>query len=102
MPHAGKTYEFTGATTTCGAFAAAFAQVLGRNIAYVEVTPEQNEQAMKARGMPDWLVAHLVAIARIGRGGGFSTANTQPIRDIAKRAPLTTRQFVEDHKGAFS
>ena len=101
-PHAGKTYEFTGAATNCGAFAAVFAQVLGRNIAYVEVTLEQNEQAMKARGMPDWLVAHLVGIARIGRAGGFSTENTKAIRDIAKRAPLTTKQFVEDYKSAFS
>jgi uncharacterized protein YbjT (DUF2867 family) len=101
-PHAGKTYEFTGAATTCGAFATVFAQVLGRAIAYVEVTLEQNEQAMKARGMPDWLVAHLVGIARIGRAGGFSTENTKAIRDIAKRAPLTTKQFVEDYKSAFS
>jgi NAD(P)H dehydrogenase (quinone) len=100
--HAGKTYEFTGALTSFGEFAEVFSQVLGRKIAYVEITVEQNEQAMKARGMPDWLVAHLVGIARIGRSGGFSTENTKPIRDIAKRAPLTTRQFVGDFKGAFS
>jgi NAD(P)H dehydrogenase (quinone) len=101
-PHAGKTYEFTGALTSFGEFAEVFSQVLGRKMAYVEVTLEQNEQAMKARGMPDWLVAHLVGIARIGRAGGFSAENTNPIRDIAKRAPLTTRQFVGDFKGAFS
>ena len=100
--HAGKTYEFTGALTNCAELAETFSQALGRKISYVEISVEQNEQAMKARGMPDWLVAHLIGIARIGRAGGFSTANTQPIRDIAKRAPLTTRQFVEDHKGAFS
>jgi hypothetical protein len=63
-PHVGKTSEFTGANTNDGAFTDVFSQVLGRKITYLEVTPEQNEQAMKARGMPDWLVAHLAAIAR--------------------------------------
>jgi hypothetical protein len=57
---------------------------------------------MKARGMPDWLVTHLLAVAKVGAKGGFSAENTQPIRDIVKRAPLTTRQFVEDFKGMFA
>ena len=56
---------------------------------------------MKARNMPDWLIAHLVGIARIGNAGGFSTENTQPIHDIVKRDPITTRKFVEDFKAAF-
>lgn len=101
-PHAGKTYEFTGALTTYGEFAGVFSQVLGRTISYVGVTPEQAAQAMQSRGMPDWLVTHLTAIAKLGAGGAFSTERTGPIRDIAKRAPLTTRQFVEDHRALFA
>jgi uncharacterized protein YbjT (DUF2867 family) len=100
-PHSGKTYEFAGATTTYGDFAEVFSQVLGRKITYVGVTVEQNEQAMRARNMPDWLVAHLVTIAKLGNAGAFSTENTRLIRDLVKRAPLTTRQFVEDHKALF-
>jgi len=56
---------------------------------------------MRARNMPDWLVAHLVTIAKLGNAGAFSTENTRLIRDLVKRAPLTTRQFVEDHKALF-
>jgi NAD(P)H dehydrogenase (quinone) len=100
--HAGKTYELSGALTTYAAFAEVFSQVLGRKITYVGVTLEQAEQAMKARNMPDWLVTHLVAIARLGASGAFSTENTGPITEIVKRAPLTTRQFVEDHKSLFA
>lgn len=100
--HAGKTYEFTGARTTYAAFAEVFSQVLGRKIAYVGVTFEQAAQAMKARGMPDWLVTHLIVIAKLGASGAFSTENTGPITEIAKRTPLTTRQFVEDHKSLFA
>jgi uncharacterized protein YbjT (DUF2867 family) len=101
-PHAGKTYEFTGTLTTYTQFAEVFSQVLGRKITYVGVTAEQAEQAMKARGMPDWLVTHLVTIAKLGVQGAFSTENTGAMRDIAKRAPLTARQFIEDHKGLFA
>jgi uncharacterized protein YbjT (DUF2867 family) len=101
-PHAGKEYEFTGARTNYGEFAGVFSQVLGKPISYIQVTPEQAEQAMKTRGMPDWLIAHLMAIARITAKGGFSTESTEPIRKITGRAPITTRKFVEDYKGMFS
>jgi uncharacterized protein YbjT (DUF2867 family) len=100
-PHAGKTYEFTGTTSNYGEFTKVLSDVLGRPIAYVAVTPEQAEQAMKSRGMPDWLVTHLVSVARAGAKGGFSTENTKPIRDLVGRAPITIRKFVEDHKAAF-
>jgi uncharacterized protein YbjT (DUF2867 family) len=57
-PHVGKIYELTGKLTTLGAFAEVSSSALGRPIAYVAITPAQAEQSMKARGMPDWLVAH--------------------------------------------
>lgn len=97
--HTGKTYEFTGAVTTYAAFAEVFSQVLGRKIAYVGVT---FEQAMKARNMPDWLVTHLISIAKLGASGAFATENTGPIAAIVGRAPLTTQQFVQDHKSLFA
>jgi len=49
-------YEFTGSRSNFAEFADVFSQVLGRKITYVAVTPEQAEQGMKARGMPDWLI----------------------------------------------
>ena len=101
-PHAGKTYEFTGKLTSYGEFAEVFSQVLGRTIAYVGITAEQAEQGMKSRGMPDWLIAHLVTIAKLGAKGAFSTENTKLIHDLVKRAPITTKQFVEDHKALFA
>jgi uncharacterized protein YbjT (DUF2867 family) len=99
--HAGRVYSFTGRATTYGNFAATISEVLGKPISYVAITLEQAEQGMKARGMPDWLVAHLVAMARAGGNGAFSKENTQPIRDIVGRAPITIKQFVQDYVGAF-
>ena len=100
--HAGKVHSFTGAATTYGEFANVIGDVLGKPIAYTALTLEQAEQGMKARGMPDWLVAHLLAMARAGAGGAFSKENTQPIRDIVGRAPITIRQFVQDYRAALA
>lgn len=100
--HTGKLYWFTGPSTTYGDFAKVISDVLGKPIDYQELTLEQAEAGMTKRGMPDWLVAHLIAMARAGRNGAFSKEDTQPIRDIVGRAPIDTRQFVEDYKAAFS
>jgi len=100
--HAGKTYEFTGAASNFENFAKVFSEVLGKPVTYVGATLEQAEHGMKARGTPDWLVAHLLAMARAGANGAFSNENTQPIRDIAGRAPTTMKEFVEANRAAFS
>jgi uncharacterized protein YbjT (DUF2867 family) len=100
--HAGKTYEFTGPLTNYRDFAKVFSEVLGKTITYIEATLEQAEQAMKGRGLPDWLIAHQLAVARLAAKGAFAKENVQPIKDIVGRAPLTTREFVEAYKGAFS
>jgi uncharacterized protein YbjT (DUF2867 family) len=99
--HIGKTYEFTGAVTNFREFTGVFSDVLGRTIAYIAATFEQAEQAMKARGLPDWLVAHQLVIARLAARGVFSEENTELIRQLAGRQPLTTRQYVEDYRAAF-
>ena len=65
-----------GVSTTFGEFAKVIGEVIGKPITYVEVTLEQAEAAMKSRNMPDWLVAHLVSIARAGGKGAFSKENT--------------------------
>jgi hypothetical protein len=63
---------------------------------------EQAQQTLKARGVPDWLIAHQLAVARVAAKGGFSAENTQPIGEILGRPPSTIQQFIEDHKVAFS
>jgi hypothetical protein len=57
---------------------------------------------MKARGMPDWLMAHLVTSAKLGAAGAFSTENIKLIEDLVGRAPITSKQFIEDFKALFS
>jgi uncharacterized protein YbjT (DUF2867 family) len=100
--HAGKTYEYTGSLSSFGDFAKTFSGVLGRPINYVQASLDQAQQTLKARGVPDWLITHQLAIARVAADGGFSGENTRPIVDFLGRPPLTIKQFIEDHKAAFS
>ena len=57
---------------------------------------------MKARGMPDWLVGHLVAMGRIGMNGGFSNVNTDIISTIAGQQARTIKDFARDFGHMFS
>ncbi len=100
--HAGKVHSFTGLSTTYGELTDVIADVLGKPLTYTALTLEQAEQGMKARGMPDWLVAHLIAMARAGAAGAFANENAQPIRDIVGREPITTRRFVQDFQSALA
>jgi uncharacterized protein YbjT (DUF2867 family) len=100
--HAGKVYDFTGVQTTYEDFAKVLSEVLGKPVTYVGASLEAAEAGMKSRNMPEWLVGHMLAIAKVGAKGGFTAEKTQPIRDIVGRAPISTRQFVQDHKAAFS
>jgi NAD(P)H dehydrogenase (quinone) len=101
-PHAGKVYEFTGAKSNFAEFADVLSEVLGRKITYVGVPFERAEQMMRERGMPDWLITHQRTAAQIVADGGLADEMAEPIRNIVGREPLTLKQFVEDHKAAFS
>lgn len=102
-PYAGKTLEFTGKLTNFENFAKDFSDVLGKEVKYFGASLDQAEAAMKDRGMPDWLVTHMLAMAKgAANDGAFSDENTGPIKEIVGRDPITTRQFVEDFKGMFS
>lgn len=100
--YAGNAYNFSGVHSNYEEFAKVFSEVLGRPITYIASTLEQAEQGMRSHNMPDWLITHLLAVARAGVNGAYAEEMTQPIRDILGRAPLTTKQFVQDHKAAFA
>jgi NAD(P)H dehydrogenase (quinone) len=100
--HAGKSYEFTGLTTTHAEFAGVLGDVLGKQVSYVPLTPAEAEATMRGRNMPDWLITHLLSVGKTAAKGGFDNESTAPIRDIVGRPPITTKQFAQDFKAAFS
>jgi NAD(P)H dehydrogenase (quinone) len=100
--YVGQTIEYTGRQSTYADFAKDFSAVLGKTITYIAAPYEAAEKAMKARGLPDWLINHQLVIAKLAAKGGFSTEHTKPIKEILGREPIRTKQFVQDYKAAFS
>ena len=55
----GETCFLTGNAITMNEVKDELSNALGKDIAYVQVSPEDARKAMQAKGMPDWLIAHM-------------------------------------------
>ena len=100
--HHGKIHDFTGEQTSYGEFAKVIADVLGKPVTYV------GRLAGGGRSRDE--VAQHAGLAgrahdrdrKVGAKGGFTEEKTGPVREIVGRAPISTRQFAQDHKRALS
>ena len=100
-PHAGKVYEFTGKLTTSAEFAEVFSQVLGQADHLCRHHARAGRTGNEVAQYAGLAVAHLVTIAKLGASRRLLDREHQADRDLVKRPPITTRQFVEDLKAAF-
>lgn len=81
--HEGATYELGGATSwTYAELAAAFAEVLGRDVVHQDVTPEEHLAAMTAAGLDEGTAGFVVALDGNIRDGALDL----PGDDLARLA----------------
>ena len=99
--HEGKTYGITGPEPLSYAqIAKKLSAILGRKVAYVDVTPEQAKSGMTASGMPEWLADAINELyGQWSRGAGEVTTNV--VREVAGKQPINFDQFARDHVAAF-
>ena len=100
--HANKIYNITGPRAlTHFQMAEIFSRVLGTEITYVDLSPEQMHGALTIAGFPEWQVGGLIEdYAHYARGeaaGVFDTVN-----DLTGHAAIGFEQFVNDHKNFFN
>ena len=98
--YAGEAYFMTGALVTIGDALNEISKAVGREIEYVNVTLEQMEQAMLEKNMPDWLVAHAVALTEFCTDGGMAGV-TDWVDKLTGHAPRTLSEWVNSSKAAF-
>ncbi|GAC1324474.1 MAG: SDR family oxidoreductase [Mycobacteriales bacterium] len=99
--HEGKDYALTGpAALTYTEVAEILTGVLGRQVTYVDVAPEQARQGMLAAGMDEWLVGALLELSDIYKAG-YATTITDEVTKATGRPARTVEEFVRDHRGAF-
>jgi uncharacterized protein YbjT (DUF2867 family) len=100
--HEDKIYNITGKEAiTHYQMADTFSRVLGRKIMFIDVTPDQMEEALKAAGFPEWQLKGLIEdYAHYARGEAAEIYNT--VSDLTNIAPAGFEQFVNDHKELFN
>ncbi len=95
--HEGKEYALTGPEDlSYTEIAAIMSEVSGRQIRFVDVSPEAARQGMVAAHMPEWMIdviLELNAWAKGSQGGEITTT----VKDVLGRPPHTFREFARDY-----
>ncbi|NIZ89659.1 SDR family oxidoreductase [Kineococcus rubinsiae] len=90
--HLGKTYEFSGDQAwDYNDLAAAFSEVLGREVTYQAVTPQQQSEILTGAGVPEQFVGMMVGADAGIRDGAFAFTNG----DLSRLIGRPTTSLVE-------
>jgi NAD(P)H dehydrogenase (quinone) len=90
--HDGATYELSGDVAwTYDDLAAAFGEVLGREVTYRRVSPEQHLETLAAAGVPEQFAGMAVAVDGAIRDGAFAFTNG----DLARLLGRSTTPLVD-------
>jgi uncharacterized protein YbjT (DUF2867 family) len=99
--HLGKVYTLTGPEAlTNPRVAEILSAALGREIKYVDLTPEQMKQALLSTGMTEWNVGGLLDLNQLYRSGGASTVS-RDVEQVLGRKATSFEQFARDYVEAF-
>jgi uncharacterized protein YbjT (DUF2867 family) len=100
-PHLGRVYELTGPRSQdMDGIAREFSEGLNREVAYVDIPPEDWEQKLKREGLPDHLIKHLMTMAELHRAGRYDRL-TDGVERITGRPPMSVKEFVSLHADEF-
>ena len=99
--HENKIYNITGKEAlTHYQIAEIFSRVLGSEITFINVAPEQMEGALRSAGFPEWQVGGLIEdYAHYSRGEAANVYNT--VEMVTGKTATGFEQFVNDHKAFF-
>ncbi len=99
--HEGQIYPLTGPESLSMAeVAARLSNVLGKEIKYVDMPPEQAKAGMMAMGMPDWRADAWVKLGGMIAMGKADMA-TPAVKDMLGREPHNIDQFAAEYAQAF-
>jgi len=98
--HHDQTYQLTGSEAfTEKEVAALISKVIGKQVEYVDLSPEDFLKEATSWGLPGWHAESLVALENGKRQGAF--ANVLPdCESLLGRKQTTYQQSLEQHKGA--
>jgi uncharacterized protein YbjT (DUF2867 family) len=100
--HVSKTYTITGpAAVSHAEIARAIAEAIGRNVTFIDVSPEDFSGALRKLGVPTWQVDGLVEdYAHYARGEAAEVHPT--VRQVTGSEPRDVTVFARDYASAFT
>ena len=100
--HIGKEYTLTGPEALSNRqVARILSEVIGREIQFVNLAPEDLEQGLLTAGVPAWNASALIDLQRLYRAGGASEV-TGDVARLLGRPARNLRQFLVDHRSSFN
>jgi uncharacterized protein YbjT (DUF2867 family) len=98
--HQGKAYELSGPESlTFAEEAAILSRVLGREIRYVDLPPEDYKKGAMSSGVPEGYADALLDLYRYQREGGASEV-TPAVREVTGKEPIRFEPFARDYADA--
>lgn len=99
--HEGKTYVLTGPEALSMAdMAVKLSAVLGREITYMNMQPEEAKAGMTKMGMPDEIADAWVAVGQMISMGKADMV-TDAVKEVTGQVPRSFDQFAQDFAGMF-
>ena len=100
--HQGKTYTITGPEAlSYDDVARKISTVIGKQVRYINVTPEEFKKSLLGWGIPDWTADGLNELFGAIRAG-YCAFVTNTVEEVAKRKPIRLDDFLHDYASAFT
>ena len=100
-PHLGQIYELTGPRSQdMHGVAREYSDALNREVAYVDIPPENWQRELERAGLPEHLTRHLVTMAELNRAGRYDRM-TDRVQRITGQPAMSVREFVSLHADEF-
>lgn len=96
----GKTYELSGLAYTNNEIADILSKILGRNIAYIDVSEKDAKESLLSMNMPEWMVNAMMELNYIIKQG-WSENYTEDFKNITGKEYTSAETFFEANKGLF-
>lgn len=98
--HVGKDYNLTGPAAVTEAEAAqVIGKVIGKDVKYVSLAPEQYAGALRGHGLPDFMVDALVFLESV-KAQGWAAAVSSTVEEITGKPRETLGEFIARHRSS--
>jgi uncharacterized protein YbjT (DUF2867 family) len=100
--HNGKAYDLTGPDAVSYAWVAeVISELVGRDVKYVDLAPEELKKFLKQVGMQDWLADGILDLQKFNRVGKAATVSGA-VEQITGHPARNFDQFSKDYAAAFA